>query len=191
MFSYILLKLIEFFSFLCNENSAVFKLKWARADIQSDIKFIGKSYVSIGGKVKIGKGFVCRSTPDGFSKIVVQKGANLTIGDYSGATNVEIQCHNSIVIGNHVNIGSRTTIFDTNFHSLDWEIRSVRSKDVLMASSAPVNIGDYAFIGARCIICKGVTIGEKAIVAAGSVVVKDIPAGQMWGGNPAKFIKNL
>lgn len=191
MFSYILLKLIEFFSFLCNENSAVFKLKWARADIQSDIKFIGKSYVSIGGKVKIGKGFVCRSTPDGFSKIIVQKGANLTIGDYSAATNVEIQCHNSIVIGNHVNIGSRTTIFDTNFHSLDWEIRSVRSKDVLMASSAPVNIGDYAFIGARCIICKGVTIGEKAIVAAGSVVVKDIPAGQMWGGNPAKFIKNL
>lgn len=191
MFSYILLKLIEYISFLCYENSAVFKLKRAKADIQSDIKFIGKSYLSIGGKVKIGKGFMCRSTPDGYSKIIVQKNANLVVGDYSGTTNIEIQCHNSIVIGSHVNIGSRTTIFDTNFHSLDWEIRSVRSKDVLMASKAPVKIGDYVFIGARCIICKGVTIGEKSIVAAGSVVVKDIPAGQIWGGNPAKFIKNI
>jgi acetyltransferase-like isoleucine patch superfamily enzyme len=47
------------------------------------------------------------------------------------------------------------------------------------------------FIGARCIILKGVTIGEKSIVAAGSVVTKNIPEGEVWGGNPAKFIKKI
>ena len=43
---------------------------------------------------------------------------------------------------------------------------------------------------ARCIIGK-VTIGDKSIVAAGSVVTRDIPAGEIWGGNPAKFIKKI
>ena len=56
-------------------------------------------------------------------------------------------------------------------------------------SKAPVIIKSHAFIGAHCIICKGVTIGECSMVAAGSVVVKDIPERQLWGGNPAKFIK--
>ena len=52
-------------------------------------------------------------------------------------------------------------------------------------------IGDNAFIGARSIIQKGVTIGEKAIIAAGSVVVKDIPPMCIAAGNPAKVIKYL
>lgn len=47
------------------------------------------------------------------------------------------------------------------------------------------------FIGARSIICKGVTIGDHAMIAAGSVVVGDVPANEVWGGNPAKFIKNI
>lgn len=59
------------------------------------------------------------------------------------------------------------------------------------AHSAPIVIGDYVFIGARCIIQKGVTIGEKAIIAAGSVVVKDIPPMCIAAGNPAKVIKYL
>ena len=64
-------------------------------------------------------------------------------------------------------------------------------EDVKMALTAPVRIENDAFIGTRCIICKGVTIGEKSIIAAGSVVVKDVPAGEMWGGNPAKYIKKI
>ena len=45
------------------------------------------------------------------------------------------------------------------------------------------------YLGANTIICKPVTIGERAIVGAGSIVTKDIPAGEIWAGNPAKFIK--
>lgn len=53
-----------------------------------------------------------------------------------------------------------------------------------------VAIGNDVFIGAHTVICKPVTIGDHAVVAAGSVVTKDIPPGQIWGGVPARFIKN-
>lgn len=56
---------------------------------------------------------------------------------------------------------------------------------------ASIKIEDDAFIGARSIITKGVTIGARSVVAAGSVVVCDIPSDEIWGGNPAKFIKRL
>ena len=52
-----------------------------------------------------------------------------------------------------------------------------------------VVIGKGAFIGAHTIICNPVVIGDNAVVAAGSVVTKNIPAGEIWGGNPAKFIR--
>lgn len=58
-------------------------------------------------------------------------------------------------------------------------------------NNAPVVIEDNVFIGARSIILKGVTIGENSIVGAGSVVTRSIPSNQIWGGNPAKFIRNL
>jgi len=92
-----------------------------------------------------------------------------------------------------VNIGAGCLIFDSNFHCPDWRIRGSgnREEDVNSAKTASVYIGNYVFIGARCIICKGVHIGDKSIVAAGSVVVKDIPAGEIWGGNPAHFIKRI
>lgn len=53
----------------------------------------------------------------------------------------------------------------------------------------PVIIKKNAFLGVGTIICNSVTIGENAIVGAGSVVTKDIPANEVWAGNPAHFIK--
>lgn len=56
-------------------------------------------------------------------------------------------------------------------------------------SRGKVNIKKGAYIGANTVICKPVTIGEKAIIGASSVVTKDIPPFEIWAGNPAKFIK--
>lgn len=56
---------------------------------------------------------------------------------------------------------------------------------------APVVIGNDVFIGVKCIILKGVTIGDGAIIGAGSVVTKSIPANQIWAGNPAKYIREI
>lgn len=124
----------------------------------------------------------------------VTGGAKLVIHDYVGITSTSIYCQNHVEIGSHVLIGADTIIMDTNFHSMDYQIRGTSKEGYQhkgTINTAPVIIGDNVFIGTRCIINKGVNIGEGAIVAAGSVVVKDIPAWEVWGGNPAKFIKSL
>lgn len=168
-----------------NHRSILFKGK-------PDLNFNKKSIISIGDN------FICASSSNyaidcyPMSKICVREGAKLSIGNFSGITNTVIQCHNSITIGNYVNIGAGCLIMDTNFHDTDWKIRSDRKLDIQKnAKTAPIKLDDYVFIGARSIICKGVTIGEKSIVAAGSVVVKNIPSGEIWGGNPAKFIAKI
>ncbi len=101
-----------------------------------------------------------------------------------------IDCSDHITIGDYVNIGAGCLIMDSNFHSTDWRMRMTK-EDTKNARTAPIKIGDAAFIGARSIICKGVTIGDHAMIAAGSVVVSDIPANCMAGGNPARVIRIL
>ncbi|MBD8490085.1 hypothetical protein IFO69_15110 [Echinicola sp. CAU 1574] len=54
-----------------------------------------------------------------------------------------------------------------------------------------INIEDGVWIGGHCIILKGVTIGERSVIGAGSVVSKNIPKNEVWAGNPAKFIKKI
>ena len=167
--------------------------------IEEDALFIGHSILHFDPKasISIGKEFICRSgseySIDNFScsKIIVYSNAELTIGNCSGISNTVIQCHNHINIGNYVNIGAGCIIMDSNFHSTNWLDRKDRKKDISLAKSSPITIGNYSFIGTRCIICKGVTIGEKVMIAAGSVVVSNIPDGEIWGGNPAKFIKKI
>ena len=72
-----------------------------------------------------------------------------------------------------------------------WEDRRYYANDRANTKTAPVIIDDDVFIGTNCIIGKGVHIGARSIIAAGSVVVKDIPADEVWGGNPARFIKKV
>ena len=161
--------------------------------------FIGRTYLQIDktSKVILGDGFIARSgVKYGIDcgngcKIVVASNAMLQIGEYSGMTNSIIQCHEKVIIGSHVNIGAGCLIMDSNFHSTDWHDRLDRRKDIENHRNAPVIIGDVVFIGTKSIICKGVTIGDHAMIAAGSVVVKDVPANELWGGNPAKFIKKI
>lgn len=175
------------------QKKAIYQLKKSNSIFSNDIKFRGNTELHLKGFLQIGKNFICNSSQNycidyGCSKISTMKDAVLKIGDYSGMSNTLLHCYEKITIGNHVNIGAGTMIFDTNFHSTNWEKRKNRIEDIANAKTAPINIGDYVFIGARCIIGKGVTIGDKSIIAAGSVVTKDIPAGEIWGGNPAKFI---
>ncbi|MCC6483663.1 MAG: hypothetical protein IT209_02355 [Armatimonadetes bacterium] len=64
-------------------------------------------------------------------------------------------------------------------------------KDWSHVKMAPVRICDKAWIGARAIILKGVTIGEGAVIGAGSVVTKDVPAWCVAAGNPARVIRQV
>lgn len=120
----------------------------------------------------------------------VDKGAEIVIGDHVGISQTALISHCSIRIGNNVKIGGGTCVYTTDFHSLEPVIRASK-EDMNHRKCAPVIIGDNAFIGARCIILKGVTIGENSIIGAGSVVTKSVPANQIWAGNPARFIRML
>lgn len=126
------------------------------------------------------------------TKIIVRKKAQLIIGANVGISSSMVFCSNSITIGDNVKIGGGTRVFDTDFHNMrSFEERRNSSTDGPNAVTKPVIIEDDVFIGTNCIIGKGVTIGARSIIAAGSVVVKNIPEDEVWGGNPAKFIKKI
>lgn len=113
-----------------------------------------------------------------------------------------------ISIGNDVMIAWGCTVIDHDSHSVYWEDRKndvlqcredyvntpnnfIANKDWSKVNKAPIIIQDKAWIGLRSIILKGVTIGEGAVIGAGSVVTKDIPAYHIACGNPAKVIKEI
>lgn len=131
------------------------------------------------------------------SYITLYDNACLKIGNYVGMSDITISCRKEIVIGNYVTIGGGVLILDSNAHCLDWKLRRTERNDYLnlynngSINHASIIIGDDVFIGARSIITKGVKIGCRSIIAAGSVVVCDIPSDEIWGGNPAKFIKKI
>lgn len=86
-----------------------------------------------------------------------------------------------ITIGNKTIITSGTKIL-THFASGDY-------KDFIFMERGKVNIGSNVFIGMNVVIAKPVCIGDGAIIGANSVIICDIPENQIWGGNPAKFIR--
>jgi len=119
---------------------------------------------------------------------VIGKNADVTIGDHVGLSGTAIVCHERITIGNHVQIGMNCVIYDSDFHDLDYRRRAMIPEDYAHVVTRPVTIGSDVFIGAHSTILKGVTIGDRAIIGAGSVVTKSIPAGEIWAGNPVRFI---
>jgi len=103
-------------------------------------------------------------------------------------------------IGNHVFVAHNVTITDTNSHQLDAEERAAHYQRTVVDGqpfekgtirTAPVVIGDHAWINFNVAVLKGVTIGEGAIIGAGSVVTKDVPPYTLCAGNPAHVIRPL
>lgn len=90
----------------------------------------------------------------------------------------ELRCYEKINIGNRCAISWDVTIMDTDYHQIDT-IKHI----------APTIIEDHVWVGCKSVILKGVTIGEGSIVAAGSIVTKNVPPYTLVAGNPAKVIK--
>jgi acetyltransferase-like isoleucine patch superfamily enzyme len=121
------------------------------------------------------------------TQLVAAKGASLTIGDGTGISGASIYAMESIEIGKHVLIGANCHIYDTDFHPIDWRERR-ESGD---PTTAAVKIEDDVWLAANVTVLKGVTIGARSVVAAGSVVTSDIPADVLAGGVPARVIRCL
>jgi acetyltransferase-like isoleucine patch superfamily enzyme len=120
---------------------------------------------------------VCSGDSLPHPKIVI--GANTYINRHTFIDAIEL-----ITLGQHCAIGPSCYITDHD-HGLDLALPPLAQPMV----SKPTKIGDRVWIGANVTILKGVTIGNDAVVGAGSVVTKDIPAKAIAVGNPAKVIK--
>lgn len=153
-------------------------------------------YLQNRGYITIGDDFIftssnmfnplCRNIRGGMCAF---PGAKIIIGNNVGVSSACIWSINEIRLGNNVLIGGDSIILDSDVHSLDHIHRRTPELDVANRHSAPVIIEDDVLIGTRAIVLKGVHIGPRTIIAAGSVVTRDIPSDCIAGGNPCRVIR--
>lgn len=124
--------------------------------------------------MKIGRGSTLHMWTNFFQPKNITIGEDSIIGDHAF-----LDGRASLTIGSHVDIASQVLIYNSE-HDLE--------KEDFSALEAPVEIGNYVFIGPRAIILPGVKIGKGAVVAAGAVVTKDVPDFAVVGGVPARLI---
>lgn len=124
----------------------------------------------------------------------LRPGAEIVIGSDAGMSGTVICAAASVRIGDRVMLGANTTVTDTDSHPLDFRERFAahHGLDPRLADSAtavaPVVIEDDVFVGMHVIVLKGVTIGRGAVIAAGSLVTRDVPPGAIAGGVPARVL---
>ena len=121
------------------------------------------------------------STIMGGSRIYINSNATLRLGGCYINNNVNISCFEKIEIGKEVVISENVCIRDSDNHAIISNQNQVPTQ--------AVKIGNKVWIGMNVTILKGVNIGDGAIIAAGSLVNKDIPPCCLVGGVPAKIIK--
>jgi len=154
-----------------------FKIKFDRTGrflrVGRGVRVLKKdAYITIGKKVQLHRE-VKLSAWGGLCCARVSIGDGTSIGDRS-----EVHAGLSVEIGSGCNIAWDVCIMDRDYHKFNNAVEKIK----------PVKIGDNVWIGCNSLILKGVTIGEGAVVAAGSVVTKDVKPAVLVGGNPAKII---
>lgn len=131
--------------------------------------------------------------------ICSQNGGKITIGEHCQiGFDCKILCANSISFGDYVILADNITVCDNNNHPVNPQDRALiymktswdsEYRGWKYSQSSPIIIANNVWIGSNVRICKGVTIGEGAIIAACSVVTKNVPANSIAAGNPAKIVK--
>jgi acetyltransferase-like isoleucine patch superfamily enzyme len=127
------------------------------------------------GGMKIGKGSTIHTEAKFYNAKNISIGRDSIIGE--GAV---LDGRDKLTVGDHVDIASEVMIYNG-----EHDVNDPTFKPIF----APVEIGDYVFIGPRAIILPGVNIGKGAVVGAGAVVTKDVEEFSIVGGVPAKEIK--
>jgi acetyltransferase-like isoleucine patch superfamily enzyme len=117
------------------------------------------------------------------SSVLVRKNAKILLkGKGFINSNSVIDCYSHIEIGHG-------TIISTNCNISDSDSHMVILKGIKKVNTKAIVIGDHVWIGKNVTILKGVKIGNNAIIAAGSIVTKDVPNNTLFGGNPAVIIR--
>jgi acetyltransferase-like isoleucine patch superfamily enzyme len=146
--------------------------------------------------VRIGESAICR----GIIRIENFKPGHVVIGafTYMGDDCI-LSCAERIEIGRYTMLAHGVQVFDNDSHPIN---ATERQHDYLILlghatpprppiATAPIIIGEHVWIGLESIILKGVRIGDNSIIAAGSVVTRDIPANVIAAGNPARVVRQI
>lgn len=154
-----------------------------------DIQFRYTSHISIGENSSFEKHSILFVFPDVEG---ANKDAELIIGNHCvlGEYN-HISCSNKIIIGNEVLTGRWVTIVDNGHGKSTYEDTLISPTKRSIYSKGPVIIGNNVWIGDKTTILPDVKIGDGAIIAANSVITKDVPCYCVAGGNPAHILKRL
>ncbi len=194
MKNFFLNTLIKFKRYFLYELSNIINLKKQNVELEENVKIRGKIYIKNHGSLIIKQNTTINSGKNfnsvGYNeatRIYISRTGSLCIGKNVGISNTNIFSQSEIKIGDNVQIGGGTNIWDTDFHSIDFKERIIEKDSNV--KSKPIIIEKNAFIGANVTILKGVTIGEGAVIGAGSIVSKSIPSNEIWAGNPIHFIK--
>lgn len=153
-----------------NTNFAIGTKENPRSKIETRFSMGKNSQLTVDGDFFVGFG----------SDIRIFDNANLRLGSGYLNSAVQIVCAKNIEIGNDVAIARDVIIRDTDAHEIIDENHQKEKE---------VKIGNHVWIGTRAIIMKGVKIGDGAVIAAGAVVTKDVPANCIVAGVPAKVIR--
>lgn len=159
-------------------------------------KIPGKGKIIFGHKVVLNSDFIKSNTALTYKcTLVCGWEGIIEIGDNTMLNGVCITSYKQVIIGKNCQIASSTLITDTDYHPIN---PIIREKEVLgykinfnEVNKKEVIIGDNVWIGWGAIILKGVHIGDNSIIAAGSVVVGNVPANVLIAGNPAVIKKDF
>lgn len=157
--------------------------------IEKDVLIVGSKYISVGERSDIQKGSYITAW-DKSKKLEFQPsiiiGSDCHIGAYNHVTSI-----NNISIGDGFVSGKWVTITDNShgYATMDDLELPVSVREIV--SKGPVKIGKNVWLGDKVTILPGVTIGDGVVVAANSVVTKDVPPYSIVGGIPAKVIKQV
>lgn len=156
----------------------------------SFLMLLGPQYISIGNNCYIGSRVQLTAWDSSYIggnyKPEIILGDGVSIGDESQVTAI-----NKIVIGKRVLTGKKVLITDNSHGEVVRELMDVAPLDRQIVSKGPVIIGDNVWIGEKATIVSNVKIGNGAIIAANSVVTKDVPPYCVVAGCPARIVKVL
>jgi acetyltransferase-like isoleucine patch superfamily enzyme len=177
--------------FFSGYKSRIFQTFGKNVSLGRNTTYIGEKYISIGDNTSIGDNG--RLTAYGYYEKTKQHftplltiGNNCNIGEQSHITAI-----NCIMIGNNVLTGPRVLITDNAHGDSLFKLLDTAPTERFLYSKGKVVIEDNVWIAEGAMIMPGVRIGKGSIIAANSVVTKDIPPYSVAAGTPAKIIKTM